>query len=117
MCITETFRFAQTNAVDDRSMVQRVADQRILRPEQSLEEARVRIEARREENRVLRSMELCDFALELLMNVLRTADESHGAHAESVRIERLLRRGDQIRMVRQTEVIVRAEVEHLGSLS
>ena len=51
--VAEALRFAQADAVDDAGVVQRVADDRVLFVEQRLEQAAVRVEARRVEDRVL----------------------------------------------------------------
>ena len=52
-------------------------------------------------------------ASSVLCNVLRAADEADTGHAEAVALEGPLRRGDDVRVVRQPEVVVGAEVEHL----
>jgi hypothetical protein len=46
-------RLAQADAVDDRGVVERVGDDRVLLAEQRLEQAAVGVEARRVEDRVL----------------------------------------------------------------
>ncbi len=55
-------------------------------------------------------------ALELLVNLLGTADEAHARHAVAPSVERLLRRGDDTRVVGETEVVVRAEIEDLPAV-
>ena len=51
--VAEALRFAQAHAVDDARVIQRVADHCVLLVEQRLEQAAVRVEARRVEDRVL----------------------------------------------------------------
>ena len=46
-------------------------------------------------------MERGDFTLKLLMDVLRSADEPHRAHAEAVRVEGILRRLNNSRVIRE----------------
>ena len=58
-------------------------------------------------------MEECgDLGLQLLVNVLRAADEAHRAHAKAMGIDRLLRRLDHGRMAAEAEIIVGAKIEH-----
>ena len=46
------------------------------------------------------------------MQVLRAANETDAGHAESVAIECFLGRFDQFGMIGETEIVVRAHVEH-----
>ena len=48
----------------------------------------------------------------LLVNILRAANKAHARHAEAMRVERFFRSSDQRRMIGETEIIVRAHVEH-----
>src|SRR5690606_2935039 len=100
------------HAVDDRGVVERVGDDRVLLAQQRLEQPAVGIEAGGVEDRVLGAEEIGDGLLELLVQVLGAADEAHRGHAEAVRVQRFLRRLDHRRMVGQAQVVVGAEVEH-----
>jgi hypothetical protein len=51
------------------------------------------------EDRVLGAEEVRDGLLELLVQVLRAADEAHAGHAEAVGVQRVLRGRDDVRMV------------------
>ncbi len=51
-----------------------------------------------------------------LVQILRAADEAHRREAEAVRVERVLRGRDDVRMVGEPEVVVRAEVQHLAAV-
>ena len=48
------------------------------------------------------------------MDLLGPADEAHARHAVSPAVECLLGGGDEPRIVREAEVVVGAEVEHLA---
>src|SRR6478672_11808523 len=76
----------------------------------------IRVEARGVQDRVLRAEEGRDRLLELLVQVLRAADEAHAGHAEAVRIQRVLGRRDHVGMVGQAQVVVRAEVQHRAAV-
>ena len=47
---------------------------------------------------------------------LRAADEPDRRHPVAPPVERLVRRGDHLRVVRKAEIVVRAEVEQLAAL-
>ena len=111
--VAVTHGLAQTHAVDDRSMVQRIGDDGVLLRKERFEHAAVGVEAGGVENRVLRTEIVGDNLLQLLVDVLAAADEAHRRHAVAAGIHCFLRRLDQPRIVRQSEVIVGAEVEHL----
>ena len=84
----------------------------VLLAEQRLEQAAVGVEARGVEDRVLGAEELAELRLELLVDALRAADEAHAGHAVAPLVERRLRRGLHVRVLRQAEVVVGAQVEH-----
>src|SRR6185503_593203 len=100
-------------AVDDARVIQRVADHGVLLAEQRLEQTTVRVEARAVEDRVLRAEEPRDPILELFVDVLRAADEADRGHAVAPAIERGMRGGEDLRIVGQAQVVVRAEVDDL----
>ena len=104
-------RLAQAHAVDDRGVIELVGNDRVAFLEQAFEKPAVRVEARAVKNRVLRLEELRNRRLELLVNRLRPADEAHGRAAETVFVERFVRRPDDFRVVREPEVVVRAHVD------
>src|SRR5207249_6766976 len=83
--------------------------------EQRLEEAAVGVEAGGVENRVLGPEEPGEPRLQLLVHVLRPADEAHRRHAVAVAIERLSSRLDDRRVRGEPEVIVRAKVQDLAA--
>ena len=53
-------------------------------------------------------------ALERRVQIAGAADEAHRGHAEAVAVERLFRRGDQLGMIGETQIVVGAEIEHLA---
>ena len=112
MLVSRALRFAEPYAINDRSVIEFIANDRVLRPEQRLEKPAVRIERARIKNRLLRAEKLRQRGFQFLVNILRAANEAHTRHPEPVRIERVLRRRDQRRMIGQPEIIIRAHVEH-----
>ena len=111
--IAVTPRGTQPNTVDDGRVVQLVADDSVLLAEQRLEQAPVRVEARRVQDRVLRLQESREPSLELLVNLLGTADKAHARHAVAPAVECVLCCGDDTRVIGEAEVVVRAEIENL----
>ena len=81
---------AQTHAVDNRRVVQSVADDSILFGEQRLEDAAVSIEARSIEDSVLGLEIVADGSLQFLVHILGAADETHRRHTESATVHHLL---------------------------
>ena len=108
--IAEALRLAETHAVDDGGVVQLVGNDGVLRAEQRLEQAAVGVEAGGIEDGVVRTDEIGDPALQLLMNFLRAADEADRRKAEAPAVIAFLRSFDQRGMGRKTEIIVGAEV-------
>ena len=51
------------------------------------------------------------------MRILRTADETHRRHAVATRIHAVLSGLDKLLVIRQTEVVVGAEVYHFLAAS
>ena len=68
---------AQTHAVDDRSVVQRGGDDRVLCREKRLEHTAVGIEARGVEDGILGVEEIGNRRLQLLVEILGSADETY----------------------------------------
>jgi hypothetical protein len=110
--IAQPARLAEANAVDDRGVVQRIADHGILFAEDGLEQARIGVEAGAVEDRVLGAEKAGQPLLELLVVILGPADETHRGHAEAVAVERRLGGLDHARMVGKAEIVVCAEIEH-----
>ena len=108
-------RLAEPDPVDDRGVVELVGDHRVALVEQRLEHAAVGVEARREQDRVLRPEEGRQPFLQLAVERLRPADEPHGRHPVAPAVEGLVGRRDHLRVVREAEVVVRAEVEQLAA--
>ena len=95
-------------------MVQFVGDDRVLLAEKRFEQSTVRVEARRVKDRVLRAEELAERRLQLLVDLLRAADEPHGGEPVAPFVERVVRGRDHGRVLGKAEVVVRAQVEHLA---
>ena len=113
--IAEAFGLAQADAVDDRGVVQRVGDHGVFLAQQRLEQATVGIEAGGVEDGVLGTEERGDLRLQLLVQILRAANEAHAGHAETVCVQRVLGRLDHLGVVGQAKVVVGTEVQHLAA--
>ena len=110
--VAQPARLRQTDAIDDRGVVQRVGDDRVLVVGQGLKQPAVGIETGRVEDRVLGAEKGRQPPLEFAVDAVRAADETDRGHAVAVRIERSMRRADQCRMAGEAEVIVGAQVQH-----
>ena len=114
--VAKALRLGEADAVDDRRVVERVGNDRVLIGEQHFEEAAIRIEAGRVEDGVLGAEESADLFLELLVEGLGAADEAHAGHAEAPAVECVFRGGDDLGVVGQAEVVVGAHVDHLAAV-
>ena len=114
--VTQAPCFRQADAVDDARVIERIRDDRVLLVRQRLEQAAVRVEAGRVEDRILGAEEFGEAALQLAMDGLRAAYETHGSHSVPVAVEGRVGSGDDSRMVREPEVIVGAEVDDLAAV-
>ena len=109
-------RLAETHAVDNGGVVERIGDDGVFRCEQRLEHTAVGVEAGGVEDGVFR-MEIFAYGLlQLLVQVLLAADEAHAAHAEAALVHGLLGGCDEALVVRQAEVVVGAEVKGLAAV-
>ncbi len=115
VAITETTRFAQSNAVDDRCVVELVADHHVVLVQQGFEQAAVGVETRRIKNGILDTEESRDPSLQLFVDRLGATDEADAGQAVSPPLERPLRGLDDPRIVGEAEIVVGAEVQHLGA--
>ena len=98
-------------------MIQFVGNDGVFRAEQRFEQAAVGVEAGGVKNRVFCAEEFGQCRLQLLVDVLCAADEADPGHAEAVSVERSFRRSEDGRMISQSEVIVRAKIDHAPAVS
>ena len=110
--VTVALRLAEPDPVDDRRMIQLVGDDGILRAEQGLEQAAIGVETGGVEDGVVGAEELGEGRLEVLVYLLRAADETHGGEAVAPAVKRRVRGGDEFGMVGEAQVIVGAEIQH-----
>ena len=110
--VTEALCLAEPHAVNDACVVQLIGNHSIFRPEKRFKQAAVCVKAGRIENRVIHSQEICDLAFQLLVDILRAANEADGGEAEAPGVVARLCGFDQRRMIGEAEVIVCAHVEH-----
>ena len=96
-------------------MIQRIGDDGILFAEERFEDAAVRIEAGRIENRILGAEVVGDGLFEFFVQVLAAADEPYGRHAESPCVHRPLGRFDEPRVIRKSQVVVGAEIQYFAA--
>ena len=104
---------AEADTVDNRGVVEGIGDDSVLVGEQRLEETAVGIETSRIEDGVLGAEEIGDGLFELLVGVLRTADETHRSHAVSARVHTVLSRLNEFAVISQAQIVIGAEVNHI----
>lgn len=112
--VAEAAGLGEADAVDDRGVVEGVGDDGVLGAEDRLEDAAVGVEAGGVEDRVLLAEEGREAGLQLLVHLLRAADEADGRHAVAPAVERRVGGGDDLGVVGQAQVVVGAEVQDLA---
>ena len=115
--IAIAFSFTQTHTINNRRVVQCVGDNGVFRAQQRFKQATVSIKAGRVENRIFHPQECRQFLFKLFMAVLSAANKTHRSHAETVRIHSRLCRRNQIRMIRQPEIVIGTKVNDVASIS
>ena len=103
---------AQPHTIDDGGMVQGVADNGVFLCEQRFKHAAVGVEAGSIQNGVLCFEIVADGSFKFLVDVLRTADETHRRHTEATAIHHAFRGLDEPWVVAQSQVVVGTEVQH-----
>lgn len=111
--VAEPLGLGEADAVDDGGVVEGVGDDRVLRTEDGLEHAAVGVEAGGVEDRVLLAEERREPLLQLLVDLLRAADEADRGHPVAPAVQCLVGGGDHLGVVGEAQVVVGAEVEHL----
>ena len=109
--IAIAFRLAQPHAIDDRGVIERVGNDRILGAQQRLEYAAIGVKRRRIENGILTAGEIGDLRFKLFVDVLGAADEAHRGETEPVRVERVFRGLDQLGPIGEAEIVIGAEID------
>ena len=92
-------------------MVQLIRNDGVFRTEQRLEQAAVGIEAGAVQDRVRGAEEFADFFLERFVNTLSAANEPHRGKAIAPAVKRFVRGLNDLGMLGQAEIVVRAQVE------
>lgn len=87
MLVSFPNRFCKPDSIDDGRVVQSIADDGVLGSEDSLEEAGIGVEAAGKEDAIFMLVIVCNYFLQLLVNVLSSADEPNRAHAETMRVQ------------------------------
>ena len=105
---------AEANPVNDRGVIERVGDDRVLLVEQRLEQPAVGVEAGGIKDRFLGAQETGQPRLELAMNALSTADKTHRSAAVTKAVERAVSGGEHGGMIGEPQVVVGAQVDDLG---
>mmetsp|Transcript_38072 Transcript_38072/g.95765 ORF Transcript_38072/g.95765 Transcript_38072/m.95765 type:complete len:240 (+) Transcript_38072:1486-2205(+) len=110
--VAVAFRLAQSNTVDDGSVVELIRDDGVLRIEHDLEETGVRVKAGCVQDRILHAVELADLGLEFLVQILSTADETYGAQSKTMGVHGLFGHLLQRLVIAQAKIVVGAKVEN-----
>src|SRR5205814_11420 len=112
VAVDDPLRLREPDAVDDAAVVELVRQDRVALPRELRDEARVPGEAAHVEQGGLAALEAGDPPLQLLVQVHVPRDRAHAAAARPVGLDGLPRGPFDLRMVREVQVVVRAEHDH-----
>lgn len=112
MLVAETFRFIESDAIDDGGVVEGIADNGVFGSKDSLEEACVGVEATGEQNAIFNFVVIGDCLLKLLVNILGAANEPHRTHPKAMGVKSLLSRIDKPGVVGESQIVVGTKVEN-----
>ena len=105
---------AEPDAVDDRGVVEGVGNDCVFLAEQRLEQPAIGVEAGGEQDGVVLLQIAGDRFLEAAVERLRPADEAHRGHAEAELVHRPARRGNDLRVIGEAEIVVGAQVDEVA---
>ncbi len=108
--VAKALRFAQTNAVNNRGVVEFVGNDGVLFRQQRFEQAAIGIECCRVENGVFHAEKFRNFGFQFFVNVLCAADEPHRRQTKAVRIYGRFGGFNNRRMRRKPEVVVGTKI-------
>src|SRR5690606_8171189 len=114
--ITIAPRLAQPDTVDDGGVVELVADDGILRPQQGLEQPTVSVESGAIQNGVFHAQEMRQALLQRLVQILGAADEANGTQAEATLRQRGTRGFQYFWMRRQAQIVVGTKVNEFAAI-
>ena len=94
-------------------MVEAVADDGVFFAEQGLKNSAVGVKGGGVQNRVFGVQKLGEAALQLLVDVLGSANKAHGTDAKSALVKGTVGRGDHVGVATETQVVVGAKIQYL----
>ena len=96
-------------------MIELIGDHRVFRGKKGLKQASVGVKAGRVKDGVLHLEEIRQLGFQLLVDLLGAADEAYGGKAKAPAVVGSLGGGDDLRVIRQAQVVVGAHVQDPGS--
>src|SRR5690606_21333972 len=100
------------HAVDDRSMVQFVRDDRVLFSEQWFKDAAIGIKGSGIQNGIFHSQKGGKLLLQLFVDLLGATDKAYAAHTIPPLIKGALRSFPYAGMGREAQIVVGTEIQH-----
>ncbi len=115
--VAQSLSFAQPDAIDDAGVVEFIGDDCIFGSEDRFKESAVGVPAGVVEDRIFLANELADLGLEVFMDRLRAADEADRSQSISPAVERIGGGLTNARMLRESEIVIRAKIEIWSTIS
>ncbi len=115
MLVDQALGLGQADAVDDRGMIETIGDDGVVRPHEGFENPAIGIETGGVENGVIRAEEGGHLFLKLLVDGEGAADEADRGDSIAPAFDALAGSFDDPGVVRQAEIVIGTEIEHLAS--
>src|SRR5258706_6740082 len=103
----------ESTSVDDRSVIETISKNHILFCDERRDGSKIGSEARLEGDDILRAFEFGKTLFELNMQINGARDGTHGRRTDTIFLRLIFCGFNKFGMIRQAEIIVRAEVEHI----
>ncbi len=116
MRVAHNLRARQAAAVNDAGVIQFVGEDHIFFANQRRHRRQVRHEARLKRNAGLRAFELGKTLFQFNVQAHRPGNGAHGGGTQTIFFNRALRRRQNFWMIRQTQIIVGAEVQNFFAI-
>ncbi len=110
------FRFRKLAAIDDAGVIESVRNDVILRREDRRHSARIGGKSGLKNHASFRILELRDPPFQLHMNAHGSGDGPHRARARAIFLGGIHRSLDQLRVIRQSEVVVAGKIDYFTSV-
>ena len=92
-------------------MIQRVGNDRVLRPQKRFKQSTIRIKAGSKQNRIIVTKERGQAVLKRPVNVLRATDKPNRRHPKTIGVHRGFCCRNKVRIISKSQIIIGAQID------